>query len=94
MREVIVIVRLLFSALGWVFNSKCVLEPSTSAIYNGMWIDSARYEMRAPDEKWEKARKLAWAIWYAALLISIAYRAAYHDCISNFLICWCIFVDI
>ena len=66
MPELTEVVKLLFGTLGWVFNSKCVFEASTSALYNGMWIDSARYEMRAPDDKWERARKLAWAIWYQA----------------------------
>ena len=66
MPELTAVVQLLFGALGWVFNSKCVFDASTSAVYNGMWVDSAKYEMRAPDEKWEKARKLAWSIWYQA----------------------------
>jgi hypothetical protein len=66
MDETTAVVRLVFGTLGWVFNSKCVFEASTSAVYNGMWIDSAKYEMRAPDEKWEKARKLAWSIWFQA----------------------------
>jgi hypothetical protein len=66
MPEITAVVQVLFGALGWVFNSKCVFKASTSAVYNGMWIDSAKYEMRAPDEKWERARKLAWSIWYQA----------------------------
>jgi hypothetical protein len=66
MPEITAVVQLLFGTLGWVFNSKCVFKASTSAVYNGMWIDSAKYEMRAPDEKWERARKLAWSIWYQA----------------------------
>lgn len=65
-KEVLPIVQLVFGKLGWVFNSKCVLEPSTVALYNGMWIDSKRYEIRAPDEKWERARKLAWTLWFRA----------------------------
>ena len=66
MPEVVAIVQLLFGKLGWNFNDKCVFEPSTVALYNGMWIDSARYEIRAPDEKIETTRRLAWSIWYAA----------------------------
>jgi hypothetical protein len=66
MPEVVAIVQLLFGKLGWSFNDKCVFEPSTLALYNGMWIDSKRYEIRAPDEKIEATRRLAWTIWFAA----------------------------
>jgi hypothetical protein len=55
MAEVRHIVLLTFSALGWSFNEKCELTPSTRVIYNGMWIDSACFEIRAPVEKLERA---------------------------------------
>jgi hypothetical protein len=66
MPEVVLVVRLLFGALGWEFNDKCVFEPSKEVIYNGMWIDSVRFEIRATAEKIELARKLAWKLWFAA----------------------------
>ena len=65
MEEVKRIVLLLFVQLGWTLNDKCALTPSTLALYNGMWIDSARFEIRATDEKVELARKLAWKLWFA-----------------------------
>lgn len=59
-------VQLVFGRLGWVFNEKCALTPSTAVIYNGMWIDTEKYEIRATDEKIEAARKLAWKMWLEA----------------------------
>jgi hypothetical protein len=64
--EVVEIVKELFAALGWNFNAKCVFRPSTTVLYNGMFIDSDRYEIRATDEKIEAARRLAWTIWFDA----------------------------
>ena len=64
--EVLQIVLLVFGKLGWVFNSKCVLTPSTTVLYNGMWIDSRRFEMRATDGKIDAVRRLAWKIWFTA----------------------------
>lgn len=66
MQEVKDIVQLVFGLLGWTFNEKCVFEPSTTVLYNGMWVDSARFEIRATDEKLDAARRLAWKLWYAA----------------------------
>ena len=66
MEEVKEIVLLVFGSMGWVFNEKCALTPEKIALYNGMWIDSRRFEIRATDEKIEAARKLAWTLWYAA----------------------------
>lgn len=66
MPEVVQVVQMLFGRLGWAFNSKCVWTPSTAVIYNGMWLDSARFEIRATEEKIEAARKLAWLLWFAA----------------------------
>ena len=62
--EVTAIAKLVFGSLGWTFNSKCVFEPSTTVLYNGMWIDSKKFEIRATDEKIETVRKLAWKVWY------------------------------
>ena len=64
--EVREIVQLVFGRLGWQFNEKCEFDPSTTVLYNGMWVDSKRFEIRATDEKVEAARKLAWTLWYAA----------------------------
>jgi hypothetical protein len=64
--EVREIVQLVFGRLGWGFNEKCEFDPSTTVLYNGMWVDSKRFEIRATDEKIEAARKLAWTLWYAA----------------------------
>ena len=66
MEAVKAIVQLVFGVLGWKFNDKCVLIPSRQVIYNGMWIDSERFEIRATDAKIEAARRLAWKLWYAA----------------------------
>jgi hypothetical protein len=66
MPRVVEFVQLLFGTIGWVFNSKCVFTPGPVALYNGMWIDTQRYEIRAPDDKWETTRKLAWALWLRA----------------------------
>ena len=66
MQEVKAIVQLVFGLLGWTFNEKCVFEASTTVLYNGMWVDSARFEIRATDEKLNAARRLAWKLWYAA----------------------------
>jgi phosphoribosylformimino-5-aminoimidazole carboxamide ribonucleotide (ProFAR) isomerase len=60
------VVQLIFFETGWTFNSKCVFKPSTTALYNGMWLDTKRFEVRAVDEKIDAARRLAWAVWYAA----------------------------
>jgi hypothetical protein len=65
-KEVVVMVRLVFGKIGWTFNEKCVFEPSTVALYNGMWIDSKKFEIRAADEKIEAARRMAWTIWFTA----------------------------
>lgn len=64
MEEAKHIVLTTFTTLGWTFNDKCSFEPSTTVIYNGMWIDSKKFEIRATDEKIEAARKLAWSLWY------------------------------
>jgi hypothetical protein len=66
MDEVVTMVKLVFGETGWTFNSKCVFKPSTLALYNGMWLDTKRFEVRAVDEKIDAARRLAWTIWYAA----------------------------
>jgi hypothetical protein len=65
MDEVKAIVQLVFAKLGWVFSEKCEFTPSTTVHYNGMWIDSKRFEIRATDEKIDAARSLAWTMWYA-----------------------------
>ena len=65
-KEVREIVQTVFGNLGWQFNDKCEWEPSTTVLYNGMWVDSRRFEIRATDEKIEAARKLAWTLWYPA----------------------------
>ena len=57
------IVKLVFGALGWKFNDKCVLVPSRQVIYNGMWIDSDSFEIRATDAKIDAAWRLAWKLW-------------------------------
>jgi hypothetical protein len=67
MDEVRQVVQLMFGSLGWTFNAKCVFEPSTTVLYNGMWVDSERFEIRATDEKIEAVRKLAWAMWFKVL---------------------------
>ena len=59
MPEVVSIVQLVFGHTGWTFNSKCRFDPSTLALYNGMWIDSKKYMILAPEEKVEDARRLA-----------------------------------
>jgi predicted ABC-type sugar transport system permease subunit len=64
--EVKAIVQLVFAKLGWVFNEKCEFTSSTTVLYNGMWIDSKRFEIRATDEKVDAARRLAWTMWYVA----------------------------
>jgi hypothetical protein len=66
MDEVKAVVQLVFGQLGWGFNEKCVFEASTTVLYNGMWVDSARFEIRAVQEKVDAARRLAWSLWYAA----------------------------
>jgi hypothetical protein len=66
MDEVKAIVQLVFGKLGWGFNEKCVFDASTTVLYNGMWVDSARFEIRATDEKIAAARRLAWKLWYTA----------------------------
>lgn len=66
MEEVKAIVQLVFGKLGWQFNEKCEWTPSTVVIYNGMILDSHRFEIRAVEHKIELARKLAWSIWFAA----------------------------
>ena len=66
MPEVKQIVQLVFGLLGWVFNAKCVFDAATSVVYNGMWVDTARFEIRAVDAKLELARKLAWSTWMRA----------------------------
>ena len=66
MPEVKEIVQLVFGSLGWVFNAKCEWDSETQVVYNGMWIDSRRFEIRATEEKIELSRKLAWTLWYAA----------------------------
>jgi hypothetical protein len=67
MDEVIKIVKTIFGSLGWVFNKKCVLTPSQVALYNGMWIDSKKFEIRATEEKLESLITLVWNIWYRIL---------------------------
>jgi hypothetical protein len=62
--EVRDIVQLVFGKLGWAFNEKCVFTPNTTVLYNGMWIDSKRFEIRATDEKIEILRKLVWHVWF------------------------------
>jgi ribonuclease HI len=66
MDDVVVLIKLVFGEIGWTFNSKCVFKPSTTALYNGMWLDTKRFEVRAVDEKIDAARRVAWTIWYAA----------------------------
>ena len=66
MGEVKQIVQLVFARLGWIFNEKCEFTPSTTVLYNGMWIDSAKFEIRATDEKIDAARWLAWTMWFSA----------------------------
>lgn len=65
-REVRDIVKIVFGKVGWRFNEKCVFEPNTTVLYNGMWVDSKRFEIRATDEKIEAVRKIAWKMWYLA----------------------------
>jgi len=66
MADVVELVQLVFGETGWTFNSKCVFKPSMLALYNGMWLDTKRFEIRAVDEKIDAARRVAWTIWYAA----------------------------
>jgi hypothetical protein len=60
MDEVKAILQLVFAKLGWVFNEKCEFTPSTTVLYNGMWIDPKQFEIRATDKKIDAARRLAW----------------------------------
>jgi hypothetical protein len=66
MGEVKDIVLLVFAKLGWTFNElevlKCEFTPNATVLYNGMWIDSARFEIRATDEKIDAARRLTWTL--------------------------------
>lgn len=59
------IVKIVFGTLGWQFNEKCVFEADTTVLYNGMWIDSKKFEIRATDEKMNAVKKLAWKMWYS-----------------------------
>ena len=59
-------IQVLFGKLGWVFNAKCVFNPSTQVIYNGMWIDSVAFQIRAPDDKIDAIKKLVWRVYKTA----------------------------
>lgn len=65
--EMVKIVKIVFGSIGWVFNDKAVFEPATLVVYNGMFIDSRKYEIRAVDEKIAEAKRVAWRIWYTAM---------------------------
>jgi hypothetical protein len=44
--------------LGWKLNDKCIWNPSNTAQYLGMEIDSKIYEIRVPEDKMQHAERL------------------------------------